>query len=111
MLALAALVTALTLTSCAQTGVSAADAYKIGCPAVDSALGGGTVVNKVSVAGLKALRDSNQLGPEAQTWLVAVIRRWSPPGLRTCRPTPRSSSSTGASRTATSSRTSELDIG
>ncbi len=74
MLALAALVTALTLTSCAQTGVSAADAYKIGCPAVDSALGGGTVVNQVSVAGLKALRDSNQLGPEAQTWLVAVIQ-------------------------------------
>ncbi len=31
--------------------VSAADAYKIGCPAVDSALGGGTVVNKVSVTG------------------------------------------------------------
>ena len=74
MLALAAVVTALTLTSCAQTGVSAADAYKIGCPAVDSALGGGTVVNQVSVAGLKALRDSNQLGPEAQTWLVAVIQ-------------------------------------
>ena len=72
-LALAAIVTALTLTSCAQTGISAADAYKIGCPAVDSALGGGTVVNKVSVTGLKALRDSNQLGPEAQTWLVAVI--------------------------------------
>jgi outer membrane lipoprotein SlyB len=73
LLALAALVTALTLTSCAETGVSATDAYKIGCPAVDSALGGGTAINNVTVTGLKALRDSNQLGPEAQSWLVAVI--------------------------------------
>ena len=31
------------------------------------------MVNKVSVSGLKALRDSNQLGPEAQAWLVAAI--------------------------------------
>ena len=41
-LALGAVVTALTLTSCADTGVSASDAYKIGCPAVDSVLGGST---------------------------------------------------------------------
>ena len=73
MLALAAVVTALTLTSCAEAGVSAQDAYKVGCPAVDSALGGSTVANKVTVTGLKALRDSNQLGPEAQGWLAAVI--------------------------------------
>ncbi len=73
MLALAAVVTALTLTSCAETGVSATDAYKIGCPAVDSALGGSTVANKMTVTGLKALRDSKQLGPEAQGWLDAVI--------------------------------------
>jgi hypothetical protein len=72
-LALAAVVTAVTLSACSETGVTAADAYKIGCPAVDSALGGGTAVNKVSVTGLKALRASNQLGPEAQAWLDAVI--------------------------------------
>ncbi len=72
-LALAAVVTALTLTSCADAGVSAQDAYKIGCPAVDSALGGSSVVNNVTVTGLKALRDSGQLGPEAQGWLKAVI--------------------------------------
>lgn len=72
-LALAAVVTVVGLSACTETGVSAADAYKIGCPAVDSALGGGTAVNKISVTGLKALRDTNQLGPEAQTWLEAVI--------------------------------------
>lgn len=73
LLALGAVVTALTLTSCAGTGVSASDAYKIGCPAVDSVLGGSSVANNVTVTGLKALRDSGQLGPEAQGWLVAVI--------------------------------------
>ncbi|HEY5847682.1 MAG TPA: hypothetical protein VIT42_12925 [Microlunatus sp.] len=73
-LVVTAVVAGLAFSSCSQAGVSAADAYKIGCPAVDSALGGGTIVNKVSVTGLKALRDTNQLGPEAQAWLVAVIQ-------------------------------------
>jgi hypothetical protein len=72
-LAIAAVVTALTLSSCADTGVSAQDAYKIGCPAVDTVLGGGDVANGVTVTGLKALRGSGQLGPEAQAWLDAVI--------------------------------------
>ena len=73
-LALTAFAAALAFSSCGGAGVSAADAYKIGCPAVDSAFGGGTVINKVSVTGLKALRDSNQLGPEAQAWLEAVVQ-------------------------------------
>ena len=65
-------VAALAFASCSQAGVSAADAYKIGRPP-SPALGGGTIVNKVSVTGRKALRDSNQLALEAQAWLVAVI--------------------------------------
>ena len=60
------------LVSCS-SGVSAADAYKIGCPAVDSAAAGGSVVGKASVAGLKKLRDSGTLDPEPQRWLEAVI--------------------------------------
>ena len=72
-LALAAVLTAITLTSCSQAGVSAQDAYKIGCPAVDSVLGGGDVANQVTVTGLQALADSGQLGPEAQGWLEAAI--------------------------------------
>jgi hypothetical protein len=76
-LALGGLVTASVLTvglgGCSQAGVSAQDAYKIGCPAVDTVLGGGDVANSVTVSGLKALRDSGQLGPEAQSWLEAAI--------------------------------------
>jgi len=53
--------------------VSAEDAYKIGCPAVDSAVSGGTLVNKATVAGLKQLSQSGVLDAEPQRWLEAVI--------------------------------------
>jgi hypothetical protein len=53
--------------------VSAEDAYKIGCPAVDSAVGGGSLVNKATVAGLKELSQSGVLDPEPQRWTDAVI--------------------------------------
>ena len=53
--------------------VSAEDAYKIGCPAVDSAAGSGSLVNKATVAGLKQLRESGALDPEPQRWLDATI--------------------------------------
>ena len=52
---------------------SASDVYKIGCPAVDAAAGGGSVVSKVTVAGLKKLSESGKLDPEPQRWLDAVI--------------------------------------
>ena len=55
------------------SGISAEDAYKIGCPAVDSAAGGGSLVNKATVAGLKQLRDSGVLDAEPQRWLDATI--------------------------------------
>jgi hypothetical protein len=55
------------------SGVSAEDAYKIGCPAVDAAVGGGSLVNKATVAGLKQLRESGALDAEPQRWLDATI--------------------------------------
>ena len=53
--------------------VTAQDAYKIGCPAVDSAVGGGSLVSKATVAGLKKLSESGTLDPEPQRWLDATI--------------------------------------
>ena len=61
------------LTSCAQTSIQGADVYKIGCPAVDVAVGGGSAVSKVTVAGLKKLSASGTLDPEPQKWLDATI--------------------------------------
>ena len=65
--------TLLGLTSCGQTEVKAADVYKIGCPAVDLAVEGGSVVGKVTVTGLKKLSQSGKLDPDAQRWLDATI--------------------------------------
>jgi hypothetical protein len=59
--------------SACSSGISAADAYKIGCPAVDTAAGGSSLVNKATVAGLKQLRDSGALAAEPQRWLDATI--------------------------------------
>lgn len=72
-MAAAVLASTATLTACAESGLTAQDAYQVGCPAVDAAVGGGSVVNTATVAGMKALRDSDQLNPEAQRWLVAAI--------------------------------------
>jgi hypothetical protein len=60
-------------TSCAQTPVQAADVYKIGCPAVDAAVGGGSAVSKVTVVGLKKLSESGKLDPEPKRWVDATI--------------------------------------
>ena len=60
------------LTACS-SGVKAEDAYKIGCPAVDSAVEGGSLVNKATVAGLKQLRDSGVLDAEPQRWVDATV--------------------------------------
>ena len=69
---LVSLAALLGLAACS-SGVSAEDAYKIGCPAVDSAVTGGSLVNKATVAGLKKLRESGALDPEPQRWLDATI--------------------------------------
>ena len=61
------------LASCSQTDFNPADVYKIGCPAVDAAVEGGSVVSKVTVAGLKKLSQSGKLDAEAQRWMDATI--------------------------------------
>jgi hypothetical protein len=61
------------LASCAQADIQPADVYKIGCPAVDAAVGGGSAVSKVTVAGLKKLSESGKLDPEPQKWVDATI--------------------------------------
>jgi hypothetical protein len=61
------------LASCAQTDLQPADVYKIGCPAVDVAVEGGSVVSKVTVAGLRKLSQSGKLDPDAQRWVDATI--------------------------------------
>ena len=61
------------LASCSEANVKAEDAYKVGCPAVDSAVAGGSIVSKATVAGLRKLSQSGQLDPEPQKWLDATI--------------------------------------
>jgi hypothetical protein len=61
------------LTHVLKRSIQAADVYKIGCPAVDVAVGGGSAVSKVTVAGLKKLSASGQLDPEPQRWVDATI--------------------------------------
>ena len=61
------------LTACSSTGISAEDAYKIGCPAVDAAAGGQSLASKATVAGLKELSRSGVLDPEPQRWVDATI--------------------------------------
>ena len=69
----AVLAAAAGLAACSATDVKAEDAYKIGCPAIDSAAAGGTVASKATVSGLRALRDSGELGTEPQKWVEAAI--------------------------------------
>ena len=61
------------LAACSGTSVTAEDAYKIGCPAVDTAVAGGGVAAKATLAGLKKLSESGRLDPEPQKWLDATI--------------------------------------
>ena len=69
---LVSLVALFGLAGCSE-GISAEDAYKIGCPAVDSAVSSGSLVNKATVAGLKKLSRSGALDAEPQRWVDAVI--------------------------------------
>ena len=69
---LVSLAALLGLAACS-SGISAEDAYKIGCPAVDSAAGSRSLVNKATVAGLKQLSESGALDAQPQQWLDATI--------------------------------------
>src|SRR3954452_16971930 len=59
------------LTACSPDSPTTQDAYKIGCPAVDTALAGGSVANQAAIKGLEALRDSGQLDPQPTEWVDA----------------------------------------
>lgn len=61
------------LTSCSSDSQPTQDAYKIGCPALDAAMAGGSVANQAAVKALEAARDSGQLDPEPEKWVNAAI--------------------------------------
>jgi hypothetical protein len=61
------------LTSCSSDSQGTQDAYKIGCPAVDTAMAGGSVANQAAITGLETLRDSGQLDPEPAKWVDAAL--------------------------------------
>lgn len=72
-LLLAAVVTVTGLAACSPDSQGAEDAYKVGCPALDAAVAGGSVVNQAAVKALRAARDSGQLDPEPTKWIEAAI--------------------------------------
>ena len=72
-LLLAAGMTVTGLTACTSDTQGAQDAYKIGCPALDTAMAGGSVANQAAIKGLEAVRDSGQLDPEPAKWVDAAL--------------------------------------
>lgn len=69
-----AAVTALVgLAGCSQTSVTTADAYKIGCPAVDATMASGSVANRVAVSTLREVRDRAHPSKQTKRWLNASI--------------------------------------
>ena len=71
--ALVALIAVVGAASCSAADIKPQDAYRIGCPAVDAAVAGGSLAGKAAVAGLKQLSRSGQLDPEPQRWVDATI--------------------------------------
>jgi hypothetical protein len=49
--------------------VSKQDAYAVGCPLVDTALGAGTVAKKLAAAGLGTLQKSGSLSADQKQWV------------------------------------------
>jgi hypothetical protein len=49
--------------------VSKQDAYAVGCPLVDTALGAGTVARKLASAGLGTLQKSGSLSADQKQWV------------------------------------------
>ena len=72
-LLVAAATTVIGLTGCTSDSHGTQDAYKIGCPALDAAMAGGSVANHAAIKGLETIRDSGQLDPEPATWVDAAL--------------------------------------
>ena len=61
------------LSGCSQTNLTAEDAYKIGCPAIDATVASGSVANDVAVTTLKEVRDRAHPSKDTKKWLNAAI--------------------------------------
>jgi hypothetical protein len=61
------------LAACSEAGISESDAYKIGCPAIDAVVAGGSLGSKATVAGLEKLREQPDLSAQTEKWLDAAI--------------------------------------
>ena len=69
----AAVAAAVGLAGCSQTSVTSADAYKIGCPAIDATVASGSVANRVAVSTLQEVRDRAHPSKQTKRWLNASI--------------------------------------
>jgi hypothetical protein len=72
-LTLAATASLAGLAGCSESGVSATDAYQIGCPALDAAIGTGAVGTKAAVSGLQKLREQPGLNEQTSQWLDTAV--------------------------------------
>lgn len=72
-LLLAAGLTVTGLTACTPDSQGTQDAYTIGCPALDTAMAGGSVANRAASKALETIRDSGQLDPEPTKWVDAAL--------------------------------------
>ena len=70
----------LALSGCSEAGLSVEDAYKIGCPALDTVAASGSAANKVVLTGLEKLRDSGSVPAENKQWVDVAIDFLSDPG-------------------------------
>jgi hypothetical protein len=61
------------LAGCSGSGISSADGYKIGCPAVDTVVAGGSLGSKAAVAALKKLRGQQGMSKQTVEWVDAAI--------------------------------------
>jgi hypothetical protein len=61
------------LAACSNDTQTTADAYRLGCPAIDAAISGSGTAKEATVKGLEVIRDSGQLDPQPQEWLDTAI--------------------------------------
>ena len=61
------------IAGCSGSGITETDAYKIGCPAVDAVIAGGSLGSKATVAALEKLREQPDLSADTTKWLDAAI--------------------------------------
>lgn len=74
LVAVAAVAVAVVVAGCSQTNLTAEDAYKIGCPAIDATVASGQVANDVAVTTLKEVRDRAHPSKQTRQWLDAAIQ-------------------------------------